>query len=324
MNRPVIGIAGCGALGSIFAARFTTAGMDIRVFDSDNSVINAITNNGLQITSADGKVSSYHITVSSDPSILSTCDLIFIFVKTYNLESCLDAITRYLKSDAVLVSLQNGIGNDEILGRYVNPKNIIFGTTAMGATLLGPGSARTGGIGPTVIGGVNKSNVEKAHSVLEAGGFDVTVTDNPAQAVWEKAIINSAINPLGAIFQVPNGMLVRNDDMLALQKELVAEACTVARSFGMQVDTQSMIEKTRTVCERTSTNLCSMLQDMGGSEKKTSNCCSSDNYSAKSTKTEIDSINGAIVREGARNGILCPVHSVIIHIIHGLENRGIW
>ena len=319
MNGHIIGIAGCGALGSIFAARFQNSGIDVMIFDTDSSTIAAIGNNGLVIKSCDGTVSSSHVTASCDPSILSPCDIIFVFVKTYHLESCLEDIKHHLAENSILVSLQNGIGNDQIIEKYLDKKRIVFGTTAMGATTLGPGSARTGGSGPTIIGGTDRPAVETVHSLLGTAGFDVSVTDYPEQAVWEKAIINSAINPLGAIFNVPNGMLIQNENILSLQQELVSEACAVAQSLGIKLDKEVMIKKTRLVCERTASNLCSMLQDIRSEVKSKSNCCSHQDI-REGKKTEIDSINGTIVQAGNRKGIPCPVHSVIIRIIHGLES----
>lgn len=302
MSVPVVGIAGCGALGSLFACRFSRAGFTVILYDNDTDVINAIRRNGLESTDPQETLPSFRITASDNPSILAGCHVVFIFVKTYSLERCVSDILPSLDDSTLLVSLQNGIGNYAVLAKMRHEKLIVFGTTAMGATLLEPGLVRQGGTGPTVIGGADISSVETVRAMLEKSGFETRVTKNPYMAVWEKAIINSAINPLGAMFNLPNGMLIRNPDILSIQHDLVAEACAVARAMGMNLDTDDMARKTRTVCEHTATNLCSMLQDIRAGRK-----------------TEIDSINGTIAAEGEKHGMTCHSHLLITRIIHALE-----
>ena len=129
------------------------------------------------------------------------------------------------------------------------------------------------------------------------------IAENPDLAVWKKAIINAGINPLGAILEVPNGEIVKNEYSTKVQEHIVGEAVKVASSLGLYFDLNEMIRTTRDVCEKTSANLCSMLQDRQAKRK-----------------TEIDNINGIIIEYGKKASIRIPYNDAVYCLVKALES----
>lgn len=295
-----IGIIGAGAMGSIFTYFFHNAGIETTLYDIDRSTVDAL-RNGLRVVAGDTTV-SFPVTVTNDPAMLTACDIILVFVKSYATVPAMDVISSVLSPESRIVTLQNGIGNNEAISRYIPVERIVFGTTTIGATKIDRSTVQYGGSVDIVIGGTDMSAVDDVQRAFLDAGLSSTITDNPETAVWKKALINAAINPLGAILSVPNGALLENEYALLLQKSIIEESVAVAGALGMHFDTTAVYAATRDVCVKTSKNLCSMLQDVQSKRK-----------------TEIESINGAIVRNGAGHGIETPVNSMVATIIHAIE-----
>ncbi|MGQ9842801.1 MAG: ketopantoate reductase family protein [Spirochaetota bacterium] len=289
-----IGIVGAGAMGSLFAF-FLYNNYHLLLYDSNTDTVHAI-KQGLtvEINSAQQK---FFPIISNDPSILAEADVIFLFIKSFATSDAITTIQPYIKTDAIVVTLQNGIGNvEQIASMIKNP--LIYGTTTIGATKLSPAHVRFGGIGSIIIGGDSSWHCSTVHSLLKQAGLSVTIASNPKKTLWEKAIINAAINPLGALLEVPNGMLIQNSDTLYIMTHVILEACQVAHADGISIDSNQMIEATVTVCRNTQNNFCSMLQDI-----------------LAKRKTEIDSINGAVIDIAKRHNIDTSYNSTIYRLV---------
>ena len=228
-----VGIIGAGAMGSIFAYFFYKANMDTVLFEKDSTAC-ANLKDGLNVTITDNSV-NVKIPVSDQPDVLKDCNVVFIFVKTYDTENAMKKISSGINKNTIVVTLQNGIGNKEILAKYISADRIVYGSTSIGATKVSGNSVRLGGMGDIVIGGSKKEAVSVVESVLKQAGLNVIVTDKPEEAIWKKAIINAAINPLGAILGIPNGEIIKNEHSKALQEQLVKEAVESANSTGLIV-----------------------------------------------------------------------------------------
>ncbi|MGB4270601.1 MAG: 2-dehydropantoate 2-reductase [Spirochaetota bacterium] len=300
-NKPIIGIVGAGAMGSLFAFflhnRFT-----ILLYDSNPDIVNEIKMHGLlvEINSAQ---QTFYPTISNDPEILTPADIIFLFIKSFATEVAISTIQPYIKPDAIVVTLQNGIGNVELISSMIdNP--LVYGTTTIGATKLSPSSVRFGGTGFIIIGGDSYRDCSTVHSLLQKANLTVTIDPDPKKAIWEKAIINAAINPLGALLEVPNGKLMKNNNTVNIMICIIQEACLVAQAYGIFIDSDHMIETTMTVCRNTQNNFCSMLQDI-----------------LAKRKTEIDSINGSIINIAKQYSIDTPYNTTIYKLIKYKESQ---
>jgi len=297
------GIAGAGSLGSLFASFFLRSGIDTALYEISPESVESI-GTDLKIIGPEGE-SVYHPVISGKPSILSDADAIFIFVKSYSTRAAAADIAGAIRKDAIIVSLQNGLGNYEVLKEFFPVEQIVYGTTTYGAAKRSPSEVVFGGAGTVNIGGRSTAAAHKIRELLEAAGCSVSVTDNPDMAVWKKALINAGINPVASILKIRNGGILNNPYALELQKLILEEAVLAAQSAGHAFDPDKIIEETRTVCRKTTTNICSMLQDIEAGRK-----------------TEIESINIKIAETGEAAGLNMNYNRAVSYIINALETRG--
>ena len=294
-NTITVGIVGAGAMGSLFAFLLHPYATVV-MYETNKSTVNDIKKNGLSIE-YNTQTHAINPMISNNPGILAHADCIFIFVKSFATKSAIEAIKPYIKSDAIIITLQNGIGNVPVIqSMTTNP--LVYGTTTIGATRLTAAKVRFGGEGQIIIGGDSYRHNSFLYSLLQKAGLQVTITQNPDKALWEKAIVNAAINPLGAILEVPNGALLYHDYIKDIMRNIIMEAADVGLAQGIDIRGNDMIITTFQVCTNTKNNYCSMLQDI----------------SAKRI-TEIDYINGAIIKTAMHYGIATPYNATVYRLV---------
>jgi 2-dehydropantoate 2-reductase len=201
--------------------------------------------------------------------------------------------------------LQNGIGNIQILGEHFGREKVLGGITNHGATLLGTGRVRHAGRGDTIIGrydGKLTGLLKAIQNILTGAGFETKVSKDIDSVIWSKLIVNVGINALTAITRLNNGMLTEYDGTRELLKSAVSEAVKIAKRKRVKLLYDDPIQKVESVCKATATNVSSMLQDV-----------------LNRKRTEIDYINGAIVRQGKALGIATPVNDVLTHLVKTIE-----
>lgn len=299
-----IAIIGAGAMGSLYGGYLSRAGEEVYLVDVWQSHVDEVNNNGLVIKEKEDEIIAYPKAFSKAEEIGSV-DLAIIFVKSILTEKALASNKAILGNDTLVMSLQNGYGNIEQIEKYVKGENIIAGTTAHGATMLGPGKVKHAGSGITHIGWVKNNNndsIDKIATTLKRAGFDTNVSDNVMELIWSKLIINVGINALTAILEVENGKLLNMNETKYLMKLAVEEAINVAETLGIKFNKDETIQKVEQVAYNTSGNKSSMLQDI-----------------LNKRKTEIDTINGAIVKEGMKHFVKTPVNTVLLNIIKAKE-----
>ncbi|MBN2042092.1 MAG: 2-dehydropantoate 2-reductase [Spirochaetes bacterium] len=297
-----IGIIGPGAMGYLFAYYFKKADINTVLLGRKNESSADTMQKSFKVVS-ENNTEKIGMEISNSPDIISGCSILFIFVKTYDTKQALANVKDFINKDSIIVTLQNGIGNKDKIAEFVSEDRIVYGSTSFGATRLSSDTIRLGGMGTNVIGGKNAVAVKAVEELLKKAHLEVTIAGNPDFAVWKKAIINAGINPLGALLEIPNGEIVKNDYAARLQEHIVREAVEVASSTGINFDLNEMTETTRSVCEKTSGNLCSMLQDRQAKRK-----------------TEIDSINGIIIEYGRKASIKTPYSDAVYCLIKALES----
>ena len=297
------GIAGAGSLGSLFASLFIRSGIDTVLYEISPDTVKCIKDELKIITPENNYV--LHPVISDNPAILSDADIIFLFVKSYSTAEAAAVINQAAKNDSIIVSLQNGLGNFEALSKKINFNRIVYGTTTFGAAKKSPGEIVFGGRGSVSIGGASGDAVQKVYDLLLSAGIEVHITDHPEQTVWLKALINAGINPVAAILGIKNGQILENPFALKIQERILHEAVAAAKSIGLEFDYDKILEETRTVCSKTSSNICSMLQDHDAGRK-----------------TEIESINIKIAETGEAAGISMECNRMVSLIIKAMEEAG--
>lgn len=287
-------IIGPGAMGCLFAARLSRSGIRTTLVDFRKERIRRLSASGITVKDLDGEFTEHVRVVSSVPS---DQQLIIVLVKSYS--------TRDLQIPVgtPVLTLQNGFGNAETLCSMVGSHLVLAGVTYEAATLLGEGLVAHTATGITRLGSWTSCSTEVAERVLKRSGFTVELTEAPGQAIWEKVVINSAINPLTAILGVPNGKLLEIPEARQLMRDLVVEGAKAATSEGYRFP-YSLVEKTEEVCAETKDNISSMLQDIRAGKR-----------------TEIDAICGEILNRAQLTGLPAPRMRVVWQLLKALEKR---
>jgi len=298
-------IMGAGAIGSLFGGLLALSGEEVHLVTLRKDHVDTIRSRGLSIEDR-GKSQIIRVNATTDVTSLGKADLLLFFVKTYQTEQAVSDSLILQKEDTVFLTLQNGLGNEEAICKAVDPKKVMLGVTNHGATLLGPGLIRHAGWGETHIGELNGRVTERANQIaliFQRAGIKTLVSPQIYDLVWEKLLINIGINALTALTGLKNGQLLDYSETVRLMKVLVSEAVKVAKGKGIQIKGDPF-EKVRTVAEVTKENRSSMGQDF--------------DYKRR---TEIDAINGAIVKEAENLGISVPHNQTITDLIKVIEKN---
>lgn len=300
MKDNAILILGTGALATLFANRLAKAGMSVSLLGTWQEGLASLKKKGARV---EGEKQGYPVHATDDPAKCKGIPNALVLVKSWQTPRAAEQLEDCLPREGVALTLQNGLGNDMILASCLGWDRVARGVTSMGATLLGPGLVCEGGIGPvTVEAGKNTGTFVK---ILSRAGFDVEKVKDIKSRVWGKLVVSSAINPLTALLRVKNGKLLDNPPIRTLMHELACETASVAASEGVELPFTNPGDAAEEVARKTADNLSSMLQDvMRGSE------------------TEIDAINGEVVRLAAANNVDVPVNRAMVSLVNAIRVRG--
>ncbi len=296
-------IIGAGAMGSLFGGFLALSGEEVWLVDIWKEHIDAVRSKGLTIEDR-GKTQTIRVNATADVTSVGKADLILIFVKTYDTEKAVLDARVLRREDTVFLTLQNGLGNEEVICKQVDRSKVMLGVTNHGATYLAPGHIRHAGWGKTSIGELDGKITDRINQMVQIflkAGIETEVSAHIQHLVWEKLLINIGINALTALTGLKNGQLLDFPETLRLMESLVSEAVEVARRKGIRIE-GNLIEKVKTVAELTRENRSSMGQDVDHKRR-----------------TEIDAINGAIVREAGRLGISVPFNQAITDLVKVIE-----
>lgn len=295
-------VVGPGAMGCLFGSRLKKAGHDVTLLDYRQERADHINEHGITV---EGVTGEYHVGIQAVTGKISrTPDAVLVCVKSNETQTVSEGLKAWLGPEARVVTLQNGLGNLEILEQAFGKDQVLGGVTAEGATLLGPGHIRHAGQGETIIGpqGPPEGPVAKIVSAFNEAGFETRTVDNVKDLIWGKLIINVGINALTAITRLKNGRLPDIEVTKTVMDQAVREAVAVVNKKGISLPYPDPIERVREVCRATAGNIASMLQDV-----------------LKQRITEVAFINGAIVREGEALGIPTPVNNTLTCLVQAIE-----
>jgi 2-dehydropantoate 2-reductase len=300
-------VAGAGALGSLLGARLAARGENVVLFTRNEQHVRAVSASGMTIREMDGGTSCVPVTALSDPAGLPfDPDLVLVLVKSYDTREAASTVSQHCGPSTVYLTLQNGIGNWQQIAEVVPRERVLAGTTAQGATLLGPGEVRHGGAGPTYVGEVENGlsrRVQDIAGILSRAGVPAEATDRTQELIWHKLMVNVGINAVTALARIRNGWIAENEDARALSRSAVQEAALVARRLDVAVR-EDILEKVLEVARATSDNISSMNQDL-----------------SRNRPTEVEAINGAVVRWARSLGVDVPVNWTLTRLIHLHEAR---
>jgi 2-dehydropantoate 2-reductase len=295
-------IVGCGAIGGLYAARLAQLPeLEVWAFDPSPEHVAAINASGLRITGHVELTGRVH--ARTDPAQLPACPLGILATKGTVTEAAISA-TAAVFADGAVCSVQNGIGNEEVIAAHV--RCVMRGVTLPAGRMLAPGVIQMDAPGPTWIGPFEQSparpaEIEQLASLLNASGMETRALADVRGAQWTKLLFNAATNPLCALTGLTHGELCDHPPTRRLAGELVREGTAVAAALGIALDADpdALIDA---AARDNHDHRPSMLQDV-----------------AARRATEIATLNGGIVSEGARASVATPLHAAIVDLITGLQ-----
>ena len=300
-----IAVVGPGAMGCLIAGFLKMRTKeDIWLLDKYEERAGRIKNNSIRIEGISG-AHQVKIDITSSAKEIGRCDLVIVCVKSYSTEEACKDIKELIGEDTHVLTLQNGIGNVQILNDHIGEEKVVAGITNHGATLLGVGHTRHAGRGDTIIGkadGRLSGALKEISAILSKAGFETKISKDIDSVIWSKLVINVGINALTAITRLNNGKLVEFEEPRALLRSAVQEAVKIVKRKRIKLAYDDPIQKAESVAKATGGNVSSMLQDV-----------------LNKKRTEIDFINGAIVRQGKSLGIPTPVNEVLTNLVKTIE-----
>ncbi len=295
-------VVGTGAMACLFAARLAGAGNAVSMLGSWVDGLNALKSNGVRLRELEGTEHRYPVRVFNGEENSGTYSQVLVLVKSWQTARVATQLYNLLATSGIVLTLQNGLGNYETLVSVLGEERVALGVTTLAARLLAPGYVMHTGDGKVNLGTHPRQAV--LQQMLTQASFQVELIADAKSLLWGKLLINAAINPLTAILGITNGELLTQPDTRELLSEVATEAEFIAYHNGVRLPYPDPIEAVEQVARNTAANQSSMLQDL-----------------LNGRPTEIDSINGAIVREAEKVGIPTPVNRVLWHLVKGLESK---
>jgi 2-dehydropantoate 2-reductase len=300
-------LGGAGAMGGIFGGWLHRSGNDVVLVDVSKDAVRAINDAGLRIEEKDGSQSLVPVRATVDPKSIGPVDLIINFVKCYHTEAAVGAAGPMLNSETPVLTLQNGWGNADRIASLVGQDRVLVGLTYHSGTLIGPGQVKHPGIGMTYVGeldGRETPRLLRVAAALRQAGFETTVTPRILDEVWKKLALNACALPTAALLRFFAHELAIYDDARAGMAAILREVVAVAKAQGISLDYEERWNAIIGVLERAVGGKPSMLQDVEASRR-----------------TEIEVINGAIVRAGRAASVPTPVNEAMVSMVGALQAK---
>jgi len=309
-----IAVIGPGAIGCLFAALLSRAGNELWLVDRYPQRAGMLNRRGVFVSrsttvgGAEGVPQEFRagVRATTDPRQIGPVDLVIVAVKSFHTSEAAQAAAPLVVGETAVLTLQNGLGNLEILQQTLGAERVIGGVTSQGAALVAPGQVHHAGDGPTVIGepaGLLSERLLGIQETFSQAGIQTEVTTNLTSALWGKLVVNVGLNAVGALAHVRNGGIMESTHLRQVMAAAVREAVAVARARDIPLLHPDMAAHAEEICQRTANNMNSMLQDL-----------------LRKRRTEVDAINGAVVRAGAVLGVPTPVNDTLLSLIKGLED----
>lgn len=309
-DAPRVVIVGGGAMGSLFGGLLAGGGLDVTVVDIWKEHVDAINRNGLRILGHGGD-RTVRLAATLDPQSVAAADVVLFQCKAFANDAAARSVKHLVKGSTAVISFQNGLGNEETLGRILGDEHILGGLTAQGATVVEAGVIRNFGDLPSYIGELKGGLSERAVAIAE--GFTrrrlpTFASENIKKEKWQKLLGNVALGAVSAATDLTSAEIVAVSELREVVLRALDETAAVARACGVALgepEKRAIFDKlTDTRGGGTGASKSSMAIDI-----------------ALRRKTEIDIIHGSVARLGRDKGVPTPTIDTMIAIVKGLESR---
>ncbi len=300
-----IAVVGPGAIGCLFAGALSRGEHEVWLVDRQHERARLLARRGIWVSGVTGEFNA-RVRTTASPQDASDVELVLIAVKSYDTRGAGETAQHLVGDGATVLTIQNGLGNVEVLQEILGEDRVVGGVTSQAATLIAPGQVHHAAQGITTIGEPTGEVTERLMEMVEAfssAGLRAELTTNLTWDLWSKLVVNAGINAVAALAQVRNGGILESQHLRALLSEAVAEASAVAKAKGIKLPRDDMGAYAQELCQRTANNVNSMLQDIH-----------------RRRQTEVDAINGAVAREGEAAGVPTPTNRALAALVQGLED----
>jgi 2-dehydropantoate 2-reductase len=291
-----IAMMGAGAMGGIIGGRLAAAGNEVWLVDVWKEHVEKMQNDGLTLETSQGTQILKVSATSRAAEVYEKSgymELVVIFVNANYTEQAIKDALIFINEHTYVLTVQNGVGNAEIIAGYVPAERVIMGTTLAAGVLLGPGHVRDSGTSTFTqimpMKGKVTPAVEKIVNTMREAGLETEATPEAETAIWRKLCVNCCTCGIGTVTRLTCGQICEKPDGAALVTEIIREVCAVANAKGLDLNYEENLAHFFAVYTP-STHYASMVQN-----------------AKKKMKTEVETIIGAVVHEGARLGIPTPI-----------------
>ncbi len=307
-----IAMVGSGAAGSVFACYLRKGGAELTLVDRYQAHMQKCATEGMRFVTPDGEEVLSGFQTAASAKEIGLMDIVILMVKATQTEALIPDLQTCVGPETAIVSLQNGLGNDELLSRYFPADHILYGFGTIGTELPEPGkcvSKPESGIimrfGAAAPGSVSQNAGEYLEACFNRGGCKTVFEKDIRPFVWKKAISNSGYNTLSALVRLKVGDMLSDENGLNLIQSVWEEGCAVCQAVtGIDLRPELKAELPR-LQEGFANYYPSMAQDVLRSHRK----------------TEISVLNGAIVRLGSLYGVPTPVNATLCELISCIHNN---
>jgi 2-dehydropantoate 2-reductase len=296
-------IVGAGAMGCLFATRLAEAGASVTLVDVDAARLALIGSEGIALSDDEGE-RVVHVNAAIADEVCGSVDLLMLFTKGMHSAAAVGSVAHLADSTALALTLQNGLGNAEVLAGVFDPARVLMGVTDFPADLKGPARVASHGIGQTRLGGFTpeaQAGADQVAALLSRAKLNAVVDGNIEVAVWEKVAFNAALNSLASVTGLTVGGM-NSAPCRRIAEAIVGEVAATAIASGIAIDRDRIAAKIDFALVHHGQHQASMLQDR-----------------LAGRATEIESINGAIVRQARRLGISTPVTATLADMVRSME-----
>jgi 2-dehydropantoate 2-reductase len=300
-----VAIIGCGAMGSVYAALMVDAGHEVHAVTLWPDHAEAMAKDGLRVEGASGdRTVRLHAGTTTDG--IGACDLVIIATKAFDVEAAARSSLPLLAADTVVQTIQNGLGSAERVAPIVGADRLVVGVVGgFGASLRAPGRVHHNGMEMVRFGayaGLPRERLAASAAIWESAGFKVLLFDDLRRMVWEKLIMNVTFSGTCCLAGLTIGEVMREENAWRVARGCAEEAIAVAHALGIRLEVGDPIEHIRHLGGRIGNARPSMLLD----------------HLAR-RRSEIDVINGAIPREGAKAGVATPINDTVVALVKARE-----
>ncbi len=305
-EQSTIAVMGAGAVGCFFGGRLARAGRAVTLIARPNHV-RAIEQHGLQMDCLDFQ-ESVAVHATDDLAAIANADLVLVSVKSPDTGPAMDQIRPFLKADACILSLQNGVDNCERIRERVS-HSAYAAVVYVAAAMAGPGHLKHFGRGELVIGDPGKADaaqldLERIAAIFQSAGIPCAISVDIKRDLWAKFLVNCTYNGISAIGQIPYGQMVQVPQIQELIEALTREFLQVAQAEGVTISWEEAMAANQAIANTMTGQRSSTAQDL-----------------ARGRPTEIDFLNGLIVRQGGAHGLATPAHQAIYGLVKMLESQ---